>query len=83
MAAEGKYEHRDQMTLAELCQAIEEGRLPYAISDGHYEVRAADLRRLRTLGRGRGSLRFALPERDEIPAELLDCPDMSQLDFSV
>ncbi|HEX6800738.1 MAG TPA: hypothetical protein VF116_23700 [Ktedonobacterales bacterium] len=78
MAAEGKYE--SQMTLAELSQAIEEGRLPYSICDGHYEVRAADVRRLHRPGRG--SLRFALPDPAEIPAELLDCPDMGQLDFS-
>ena len=76
MAAEGKYESR--MTLAELCWAIEEGHLPSTVSDGHYEVRAADLRRLRTLGR----LHVALPDLDEVPAELLDCPDMSHLDFS-
>jgi hypothetical protein len=76
MAAEGKYEQ--QMTLAELCQAIEEGRVPYTIGDGHYQVRAADLRRMRSLGRAR----LALPEPLAIPTELLDCPDVGQLHFS-
>ena len=76
MAAEGKYQQ--QMTLAELCQAIEEGRVPYTIGDGHYQVRASDLRRMRNLGR----FRLALPVPPEIPAELLDSPDMGQLHFS-
>lgn len=76
MAAEGKYEQ--QMTLAELCQAIEERRLPYTLRDGHYEVRAVDLRRQRSRSRSR----LALPDLDEIPAELLDCPDLGQLGFS-
>lgn len=79
MAAKGKYE--PQMTLAELCQAIEERRLPYTISDGHYEVRATDLRRLGRL-RQPSRTHFALPDLDEIPAELLDCPEMGHLDFS-
>lgn len=75
MAAEGKYEH--QMTLAELCGAIEEGSLPYILSDGEYEVRAADVRRLRSLGRPR----LTLPDPAEMPAGLLDQPGMGQLDF--
>lgn len=76
MAAEAKYQYR--VTLAELCQAIAEGRLPYTVSDGHYEVRAADVRRLRRPGRGR----LALPSATDIPTELLDCPEMGQLDCS-
>lgn len=77
MSAEGKYDR--QMTLAELCLAIEEGHLPYTVSDGCYEVRAADARRPRSLGRVRPGL-APRPLLDEIPAELLDAPDMGQLD---
>lgn len=71
MAAEGKAER--QMTYAELCQAIEEGRLSYTIRDGHYEVRAADVRRPR----------LALPDLTDIPAQLLGLPELGQPDFSV
>lgn len=75
MATDGKYEH--QMTYAELCLAIEEGRLPYTLDEGDYAVRAADLRRLRP------HLHSALPAALDIPVELLDQPDAGQLDFSV
>ncbi len=78
MAAEGKYKRERRMTLAELCQAIEEGGLPYSIRDGHYEVRAADVRRLRSLDR----TRFALPSLTDIPTELLGGLDQGQLHYS-
>lgn len=36
-----------EMTLAELCEAIADGRLSYSVSDdGQYEVKAVDVRRL-------------------------------------
>lgn len=76
MAAEGKCER--QMTYGELCRAIEEGRLPYTIRDGHYELRASDARRLE----GLGHTCPALPHPTEIPVELLDGLDHGQLHYS-
>jgi hypothetical protein len=34
------------LTVADLCRAIEERRLPTRVRDGMYEVRSGDLRRL-------------------------------------
>ena len=34
------------LTVADLCRAIEERRLPARVRDGMYEVRSGDLRRL-------------------------------------
>lgn len=36
-----------QLTLAELCQAIDDGRVDYTLRDGCYQVRPAAARRLR------------------------------------
>ncbi len=36
------------MTLAELCQAIADGDLSYALHDDHYYVKANDVRRIRS-----------------------------------
>jgi hypothetical protein len=48
-----------EMTLAELCEAIADGRLSYAMSeDGQYEIRASDVRRL---GRGQPEMPLDLP----------------------
>lgn len=48
-----------EMTLAELCEAIGDGRLSYSVSDdGQYEIRASDVRRL---GRGRPQMTLGLP----------------------
>ncbi|HEU5439320.1 MAG TPA: hypothetical protein VFU88_08530 [Ktedonobacterales bacterium] len=45
-----------EMTLAELCEAIADGRLSYSVSDdGQYEIRAGDVRRL---GRGHSQVSF-------------------------
>lgn len=79
MAAEGKYEREHQMTYADLCRAIEDGRLPFTIRDGHYEVRTSDVRRLRSMDRNC----FALPDPTAIPAGLLDGLDQGQLNYSV
>ena len=38
-------------TLAELCEAIAEGRVRYALQDGQYRVNGADARRLRAQAR--------------------------------
>lgn len=84
MAAEGKNQH--SITLGELCQAIEAGRVPYTISNGHYVVRAADVRHLRRFGLGAslGQIDLALPlaTAGDMPAGLLDGLDSDHLDFS-
>jgi hypothetical protein len=36
-----------RMTLADLCQAIAEGRVPYTVRDGQYQIKRSDLRRSR------------------------------------
>ena len=36
------------LTLADLCQAIARGTLPYALRDDHYYVKASDVRRMRS-----------------------------------
>lgn len=36
------------MTLADLCQAIADGDLSYALHDEHYYVKARDVRRIRS-----------------------------------
>lgn len=36
------------LTLADLCQAIADGRLPYTIRSGQYHIKAGDARRLQT-----------------------------------
>lgn len=36
------------LTLADLCQAIADGRLPYTECNDHYYVRASDARRIRS-----------------------------------
>jgi hypothetical protein len=74
MVAEGK--HQRQLTLAELCQAIADGKIPYTMSDGHYELHAADVRRLTRP-------RVAPCAPDDIPTELLHDPAGQQLDASV
>lgn len=53
-------EHRkkQRLTLADLCQAIEEGQIQYTLNDGQYEVTGSDLRRLR--------------EDADLPLELLE-----------
>lgn len=37
------------LTLADLCQAIADGSLPYALRDDHYYVKASDVRRMRSM----------------------------------
>lgn len=37
---------KQTLTVADLCRAIEERRLPARVRDGMYEVRSGDLRRL-------------------------------------
>jgi hypothetical protein len=37
---------KQTLTVADLCRAIEERRLPTRVRDGMYEVRPGDLRRL-------------------------------------
>jgi hypothetical protein len=36
------------LTLADLCQAIARGTLPYALRDDHYYVKVSDVRRVRS-----------------------------------
>lgn len=36
-----------KLTLAELCEAIAEGRVGYTVHDGCYQVKPTDVRRLR------------------------------------
>lgn len=78
MAAEGKTS--PNITLADVCQAIADGRVPCTISGGHYEVRAADLRRI---FRPEPDLRASRRVRPTsgIPASLLDSPRTGQLDI--
>ncbi len=56
-----------QLTLADLCEAISEGQVPFTLSDGAYQVSRRELRRLREQGEA----------RETIPVELL--ADASQL----
>lgn len=53
------------MTLAELCQAIAEGDLSYALHDDHYYVKANDVRRIRSAKQ---------PTHDMPPSDLLVQP---------
>ncbi|HEX8034096.1 MAG TPA: hypothetical protein VF510_09625 [Ktedonobacterales bacterium] len=46
------------LTLADLCQAIARGNLPYALRDDHYYVKVSDVRRLRS---SKSARRHALP----------------------
>ncbi|MFI5273333.1 MAG: hypothetical protein ACHQ4H_09920 [Ktedonobacterales bacterium] len=73
MATDTRYDY--QMTLADLCQAIEDGRLRATISDGQYEVKASDVRRLRRA-------RLALPHIAAVPLDLLGAQPAERLDFS-
>lgn len=50
------------LTLAELCQAIADGDLPYTVCDEHYLVRASDARRMHSSKSSR---------RDIAPRDLL------------
>jgi hypothetical protein len=51
------------LTLADLCQAIADGRLCYTLRDGEYEVSALDLRRFR---RGQRVSRVAIAPLDSL-----------------
>ena len=50
-----------QLTLADLCEAIAEGEVPFTLSDGAYQVSRRELRRLRDLGRDLGEARGIIP----------------------
>ncbi len=65
-----------QLTLADLCEAIAEGQVPFTLSDGAYQVSRRELRRLRDLGEARG-------KRETIPVELLADTSLSgEMDLS-
>lgn len=49
-----------QLTLADLCEAIAEGEVPFTLSDGAYQVSRRELRRLRELGEARGIIPIEL-----------------------
>jgi len=62
-----------QLTLADLCEAIAEGEVPFTLSDGAYQVSRRELRRLRELGEARGI----------IPIELLaGASQLGEMDLS-
>lgn len=42
-------------TLADLCQAIADGNLPYALHDDHYHLKARDVRHIRSTAPSRSS----------------------------
>lgn len=46
-----------QLTIAELCQAIEDRDVPFAVRDGQYELSVGELRRLQRNRRGRAQSR--------------------------
>ena len=61
-----------QLTLADLCEAIAEGQLPFTLSDGAYQVSHRELRRLREQGEA----------RETIPVELLaDASQLGEMDI--
>lgn len=61
-----------QLTLADLCEAIVEGQLPFTLSDGAYQVSRRELRRLRAQGEA----------RETIPVELLaDASLLGEMDL--
>lgn len=63
-----------QLTLADLCEAIAEGQLPFTLSDGAYQVSHRELRRLRAQSEA----------RETIPVELLaDAGQLGEMDLSV
>lgn len=41
------------LTLADLCQAIADGNLPFALRDDHYYIKASDVRHIRPTGPSR------------------------------
>jgi hypothetical protein len=53
----------ESLTLADLSQAIADGRLSYALRNGEYEVSALDLRRFR---RGQRVSRVAIASLDSL-----------------
>jgi hypothetical protein len=65
-----------QLTLADLCEAIAEGQVPFTLSDGAYQVSHRELRReLRRL-RDQGEA------RETIPVELLaDASQLGEMDL--
>jgi hypothetical protein len=61
-----------QLTLADLCEAIADGQLPFTLSDGAYQVSQRELRRLREQGEA----------RETIPMELLaDASQLGEMDL--
>lgn len=55
-----------QLTIADLCQAIESGRISYSQRDGAYEVNELDVRRFR---RGRVASPLSLLPRTELAVQ--------------